>query len=158
MILARHSRYASAGAGAPVPPARDGANDAAVDLHAPILIVEDEVMIAWMLQTLLEEAGFDAVVIASDGDSALAEAARLRPALLISDINLGAGIDGVEVATRIAGGAGTPVLFVSAHADNAARVRIAEDVPCAVLLCKPVDAAAFTAAVFSALAPQGSRH
>lgn len=152
MILAQHPHYASAGAGPPVSAARRGADGAGVDVHAPILIVEDEVMIAWMLETLLEDAGFDAIAIASDGDSALAQAARLRPALLISDINLGAGIDGVEVATRIAGGSGVPVLFVSAYADDAARARIAQGVPRAVLLRKPIDQSAFLAAVFSALA------
>ena len=64
-------------------------------LAAPVLIVEDEAMIAWMLESLLEDMGFTAITVVATGDEALDAARRLSPGLIVSDINLGpSGLDG----------------------------------------------------------------
>jgi CheY-like chemotaxis protein len=52
-----------------------------------------------MARALLEADGFDVVGEAADGETALAEAARLRPALVLLDIQL-PDLDGFEVASR----------------------------------------------------------
>jgi DNA-binding response OmpR family regulator len=63
--------------------------------------VEDEEAIRHLLEDTLEEAGFE-MVMASDGDQALSEleadAERFRA--LVTDISLGRGPDGWEVARR----------------------------------------------------------
>jgi two-component system, cell cycle response regulator CpdR len=83
-----------------------------------LLLVEDEGLIRLDLKDALAEAGFD-VTEAANGEKALSEfeadASRFRG--LITDINLGKGPDGWEVARR-----GRelirdlPVLYISAHA------------------------------------------
>ena len=66
-----------------------------------ILLVEDEVLIRMNLQEELAEAGFE-LVVAADGHRALAEleadAGRFRA--LVTDIRLGRGPNGWEVARR----------------------------------------------------------
>ena len=52
-------------------------------LAMPVLIIEDEGMIAWMLESLLEDMGFETLVVVASGEEAL-EAARREPPGLIS--------------------------------------------------------------------------
>ena len=71
-------------------------------LDSPVLIIEDEAMIAWMMESLLEEMGFSDIRIAATGEDALAQVETFTPALIISDINLGRdGVDGVEATSRM---------------------------------------------------------
>lgn len=117
-------------------------------LAAPVLIVEDEAMIAWMLESLLEDMGFTAITIVASGDEALDAAARLSPGLIVSDINLGpGGLDGVTAAATIRRTLPTPVLFVTGHAGADALERIREGVPGALVLRKPVSPEALRRAV-----------
>lgn len=109
-------------------------------LVRPVLIVEDEAMIAWLLESLLEEMGFTDIAISPSGPDAIEQAKRAAPALVLSDINLGAGeMDGVAAAAAITADTGAPVVFITAFASTEARRRIAEGLPGASLLRKPVN-------------------
>lgn len=118
----------------------------------PILVIEDESMIAWMIANVLEEAGFASVAVAANGRQALTEARTRAPGLLVSDVNLGAGIDGVETALAICAAQPAPIIFVTGYADDSMRQRIADTLPRAQILRKPVDPGALTRAVLRALA------
>ena len=87
------------------------------ELPAPLLLyVEDEVLIQQMLASDLEDAGF-AVIVANKGPDALAVLESRSADLhgLITDINLGAGPDGWEVARKARElRSGLPVVYVSA--------------------------------------------
>lgn len=120
-------------------------------LGTRVLIVEDEMMIAWMIESLLSDLGFTDIMVAADGEEACRLASQTAPGLVVSDINLGAGINGVEAAVAICRDGNVPVLFVTAYADSSARTRIAEHFPGAELLRKPVDRTALIAAVARAL-------
>lgn len=69
--------------------------------RAAVLLVEDEPLIQGLLQTVLDEAGYD-VLVADDGAEALAlldgRAAQIEG--LVTDINLGSGPNGWDVAER----------------------------------------------------------
>ncbi len=136
----------------PVPPPGNRGS-AGRDLHAtPILVVEDESMIAWMIVNVLEEAGFDSVAVAATGAQALDEARAHAPGLLVTDVNLGAGADGVETALTICAARPAPVIFVTGYADDSMRQRIADTLPRAQILRKPVDPVLLIRAVLRALA------
>lgn len=63
---------------------------------------------------------------AADGEAALAEAARLRPGLVLLDIQL-PDLDGFEVAARLAGWAEPPaVVLTSSRAASSYRRRLAD--------------------------------
>jgi len=90
-----------------------------------VLIVDDHAQFRRVARTMLEAAGFDVVGEAADGLSALAEAARLRPGLVLLDIQL-PDLVGFEVADRLARGADPPaVVLTSSRPGSTYRRRLA---------------------------------
>ncbi len=81
-----------------------------------ILIVEDEILIALELESLLQDAGHEVVGIAASSDEALALGADLGPDLAFVDIHLADGPTGVEAARRLSRESGITVLFMTANA------------------------------------------
>ncbi len=69
------------------------------------------------LQEMLENLGHDVVGQAGDGQSALDLARELRPELVILDIKMPPGIDGVAVARVLAEERVAPVLLLTAYSD-----------------------------------------
>lgn len=107
-------------------------------LARKIAIVEDEVMVAWSLQTTAEDLGHEVIGVFASGEAALEVLAEEAADLLFIDVNLGDGIDGVETARRLRERQALAVLFITAYADAETRMRVAEEVPGAMLLRKPV--------------------
>lgn len=103
-----------------------------------VAIVEDELMVAWSFESIVEDMGYEVVGLYSAGEPALAALGREPPDLVLMDINLGGGIDGIETARRLRAAHPVTILFVSAYADPETRARIVEIVPGAPLLRKPV--------------------
>ncbi len=86
-----------------------------------VVVVEDEQAIAEVIRLNLARAGFG-VHLCRDGDQALSDITRLRPAAVVLDVGL-PGIDGTEVCRRMRdGGDWTPVLFVTARDDEVDRI------------------------------------
>jgi CheY-like chemotaxis protein len=83
-----------------------------------ILIVEDEPMIAELVSTILTDAGYEVIGIAADERSAVTQAERKTPELVVMDIKLANNSDGVEVARRLQSQKPIPVLFTSAYIDQ----------------------------------------
>lgn len=116
-----------------------------------ILIVEDEMVVQLHLTRIVEELGHEVVGTASDRDEALELAAAEKPELVLMDIHLAAGSDGVDTATEIVGKHGCAVIFISAYADQAT-VERTERVGAAGYLVKPFTQAQVRAAIATALA------
>lgn len=87
-----------------------------------ILVVEDEILIALELESLLQDLGHDVVGIAASSEDALALGQDLKPDLAFVDIHLADGPTGVEVARHLAAQHQVTVLFMTANAK-----RIPED-------------------------------
>jgi DNA-binding response OmpR family regulator len=85
-----------------------------------ILVVEDELTLQETLTYNLKRQGYE-VESASDGASALDEARRLRPDLIVLDVML-PGIDGFEVCRILRQDMNTPVLMLTARDDEIDRV------------------------------------
>ncbi|MFF2650148.1 response regulator [Streptomyces sp. NPDC058045] len=67
-----------------------------------VLLCDDHAVVRAGLQALLDSAdGIEVVGEAGTGEEALALCARLRPDLVLMDLQLGAGIDGVETTRRL---------------------------------------------------------
>ena len=64
-----------------------------------ILLVDDEVDSLWLFKLVLEERGYH-VIVAEDGNAALAKASRCLPDLIVTDWNM-PGTDGVELCQRL---------------------------------------------------------
>ena len=86
-----------------------------------ILVVEDEILIALELESLLQDLGHEVVGLAASSGDAVAQGQALRPDIAFVDIHLADGPTGVDVARRLSG-IGITVLFMTANAK-----RIPED-------------------------------
>ena len=85
---------------------------------ARILIVEDDWIVATVAERALFEAGHKIVGIAYTAQDAFNLAQVHRPELILFDIKLSTGTDGVDAALKIMQKFAIRPLFVSAHADN----------------------------------------
>ena len=115
-----------------------------------LLLVEDEPLIAEMMQTHLEDGGYK-VIVAAEGAEALAafEANSDDLAALVTDIRLGSGPNGWEVARHARHiKPDLPVVYMTGDSgvDWAA-----EGVPKSLLLQKPFAAAQLVTAVSTLL-------
>lgn len=116
---------------------------------AVILIVDDDPRVAGAAQKLLVEAGHNVPEIVGHPTYLEASLARVRPDLVLMDIDLGEGVSGIDVAALLP--PDLPVLFVSAHSDPATLARAGKTRP-AGFVVKPFDAPQLRAAVEMALA------
>jgi DNA-binding response OmpR family regulator len=123
----------------------------ATEPAAPLLLyVEDEVLIQQLLVTALEEAGFH-LLVADSGTHAHELLARKHTLLhgMITDINLGKGPDGWDVARRARELInGLPVVYVSAASDHE---WTSKGVPNSVMITKPFVPAQVVVAISSLL-------
>ena len=78
-----------------------------------ILIVEDDARIADVVAKNLEAVGFECHP-SPDGGRALADFARLKPALVVLDLGL-PGLDGTEVLRQLRRESDVPILIVTAR-------------------------------------------
>ena len=91
-----------------------------------VLIVDDHEGFRQMARALLEAEGIEVVGEAADGESAITEAERLRPRLVLLDVQL-PGIDGFEVAARLGEASDPPaVVLTSSYAASSYRRRLAQ--------------------------------
>jgi DNA-binding NtrC family response regulator len=84
---------------------------------ARILVVEDEAVVALDVEDRLRRLGHEVVGTADSSASALAQAAEVRPDLVLMDIALRDGGDGIAAAERLRAELAVPVVFVTAFAD-----------------------------------------
>jgi len=90
-----------------------------------ILVVEDDPKLSFIIHAQLHSAGFD-VVPRESGDAALTTLETLTPDLVLLNIQLLPGEDGIEVCRRIrADGrlAQIPVIFLTVQADSESRAQ-----------------------------------
>ena len=89
----------------------------AEDLKKQILVVEDEGLIAVDIQRRLGRLGYPEPVIASSGEEAL-ERVRSTPFdLILMDIRLKGGMDGIAAAEVMKTELRAPVVYITAHSD-----------------------------------------
>ena len=87
---------------------------------AKILVVDDELKIARLVRDYLVEAGFS-VITASDGPGAVMLTRSEKPDLVVLDIGL-PGMDGLDVTRLIRSSSTTPIVMLTARADETDRI------------------------------------
>jgi response regulator NasT len=90
-------------------------NDSAVDRRIRILVAEDEALIRMDLVEMLQEAGYDVVAEATNGEEAIALATEHQPDLAILDVKMPI-LDGISAAEKIISIA--PVLMLTAFSQR----------------------------------------
>ena len=107
-------------------------------MESEVLVVEDEKIVAKHLQTKLKALGYHASATASSGQEAVLIAELVRPDLVLMDILLKGNIDGIEAARQIRDRFSIPVVYLTAHSDDATLQRAKLTEPLGYLL-KPIN-------------------
>lgn len=112
-----------------------------MDAEAPkgrVLIVDDQFLIVEFLRIWTEAFGFEVCETALSAVDAVALAIALKPDIVLMDVQLEHGGDGVEAAAEILAVMSVQIIFVTGASDPATMARIAQSQHFAALI-KPVD-------------------
>src|SRR5262249_47979270 len=90
---------------------------------ARILIVEDEVIVARDLEGRLAALGYTVVATAGTAEEAVRLAGEHQPDLLLMDVRLRDGTDGVSAAEEIRRHQDVPIVYLTSYADQATLAR-----------------------------------
>ncbi|MCB9882134.1 MAG: response regulator [Planctomycetes bacterium] len=101
---------------------------------ARLFVVEDEALIAEELRQRLHRLEYEVIGICDSGDAAIQEVAGTRPDLVLMDIRLKGALDGIETARTICDQLDIPVVYLTAHSDQATIERAKHTKPLGYIL------------------------
>lgn len=87
-------------------------------VKAKILIVEDEPIVALDIKSALIKLGFEVTGIATSYEEILISIKSNEPEIILMDINLGNGLDGIEIVQKIKKINDIPVIYLTAFSDE----------------------------------------
>ena len=102
------------------------------------LIVEDEYLIAHDLEGAMRELGFDECDVAPNARQAHTLSMSAPPDVVVVDVCLEGGLEGIEVGRWLREIFAVPVVFVTSYNDGDTVERIHRRMPGAPVLPKPV--------------------
>ncbi len=88
--------------------------------RSKILLVDDEPKVCELIKAYLVKDGYD-VVIATDGKSAIDQAQRYKPDLILLDLNL-PELDGLEVCRTIRKQSNVPIIMLTARDEEVDKI------------------------------------
>lgn len=83
-----------------------------------VLIVEDEMIIALLLERMVENLDHQVVDKVTSGEEAISAAKKHQPDLILMDIRLKGEMDGIEAMLRIHEMSTIPVIYISGNTDT----------------------------------------
>jgi DNA-binding NarL/FixJ family response regulator len=124
--------------------------------HSPAerraLIVEDETLFAMSLAVDMQALGFATCDLAANRQDAFLKAMEDQPDIVLMDVNLEGGREGIEAARWLCEVCDIPVVFVTAYTDRETVERIHQQVPGAPVIAKSLYRARLARAVKEAVA------
>jgi PAS domain S-box-containing protein len=117
---------------------------------ANILVVEDEIIVAWDIKETLEKLGHTVVDLVVSGAEALELTATDRPDLVLMDIRLEGDMDGIVAGGEIYDRFNIPVVYLTAHADEFTLERAMKTAPFGYII-KPFQSQSLQSAIKIAL-------
>lgn len=115
-----------------------------------ILVVEDEFITGLEIQDRLRNMGYDVPEVIASGEDAITWVAEFHPDIIIMDITLQGVMTGIEAAERIRERYNIPVIFLTAHSDDATIEKAVTAEPFGYLI-KPLEERALKTAIRMAL-------
>jgi CheY-like chemotaxis protein len=80
-----------------------------------VLVVEDEMIIAWDLRRMLEDLGCEVLPIASSAEKAVDAARSSSPDLILMDVILKGTATGIDAALEIRRFSWTPIVYLTGN-------------------------------------------
>jgi PAS domain S-box-containing protein len=119
-------------------PTQPGGSEIVLYEHPPkVMIVEDETIIALDIERQLIQAGFAVSGKAKTASEAFRQIERESPDIVLMDIHLKGEMDGVQAASIVRRRYALPVIYLTAHSDNATLARARATEPSGFIL-KPL--------------------
>ncbi|WP_440999221.1 response regulator [Fodinibius sp. SL11] len=84
-----------------------------------VLIVEDEMIIAMLIERMVTNMGHQVIDKVSSGEDAINKALEHSPDLILMDIRLKGEIDGIDAMCKIQEKMKIPVIYISGNSDLA---------------------------------------
>ncbi|MBN2030330.1 response regulator [bacterium] len=103
-----------------------------------IIVVEDESIVAFDIENILKNYGYSVPAVINNGEEAVKKSEEIHPDLVLMDINLKGGIDGVEAAEIINHQLNIPVIYLTAYSDDETLKRAIKTNPYGYIP-KPID-------------------
>lgn len=128
-----------------------------IECSVPIMIIEDEPLIAMDLTRIVMEMGHVVCATAARQEQAIELAAATNPALILADIQLSGDGNGIVAVRDILKNAKVPVIFITGYPE---RLLTGEDVEPAFVMTKPFNPEAvkmFIGQALTVLPPPMSR-
>lgn len=119
-----------------------------------IFVVEDNQIVSKDIQKRLERLGYELAGSAASGRAAIDGAVQLKPDLILMDIRLKGRMDGIEAAGEIQARTYTPIVYLTAHADDETLSRAKRTQPHGYVV-KPFEENALRTAIEIGLAKAG---
>jgi CheY-like chemotaxis protein len=94
------------------------AREIAEQVATEVLIIEDEPIIAMDLEALVEGLGHTVTDVARTRSEALKAVAKVRPGLVLADIQLADGSSGLDAVNDILASFEVPVIFITAYPER----------------------------------------
>jgi diguanylate cyclase (GGDEF)-like protein len=116
-----------------------------------ILVVEHEARVAWDIRSSLIRFGYEVPPTATSASEALAAVEAHHPDLVLMDVRLEEGDDGIAAAVAIRARHPTPIIFLTAQSDDATLLRAQEEAQPNGFVLKPYEDRELRAAVEVAL-------
>jgi len=117
-----------------------------------VLLVDDHPIVRAGLRAVIEARGFTVVGEASTGEEALVMASDLRPGVVLCDLRLGDGMDGVDTTAALRRMPDAPAVVILTTFDHDAQIIRAIEAGAAGYLLKDVDNDTIVAAISDAAA------
>lgn len=83
-----------------------------------VLIIEDELLIAMDLETIVTSLGHSVQEVATTKTEALAAVKRKKPGLILADVKLADGSSGLDAAKEIVAEGEVPIIFITAYPEK----------------------------------------
>lgn len=103
-------------------------------MKTKILIVEDEILVALDIESLLNKMNFNVVGIATNYDEAILSVKESTPDIILMDIHLENSKDGIEATRAIQKIQNIPIIYLTAYHDEKTVNRAIETNPVSYLL------------------------
>ena len=98
-----------------------------------VMVVEDEILIGLMLVKKLRSFGYVVGEVATTGEEAVERVGLECPDVILMDVTLGSGMNGIEAAHKIKAEFGTPIIIFSGYSDKSFMEEARRVEPVAVL-------------------------
>jgi two-component system, response regulator PdtaR len=103
-----------------------------------ILIVEDEFIIAMLIEKQVRKLGYHIAGMVTSGEQAIEQVKKGATDLVLMDIKINGGLDGIETMQEIRRFSDIPVIYITGNSDSTTRDKAEETSPTGYII-KPID-------------------